>query len=84
MGLNGKLLRVIRNMYQAVKSCVKLCDNYSDFFDLSIGLRHAYYFSISGVQFKQYLFPDKYVHMATHIDTNTWKMDLKTSYLKLI
>jgi len=22
--------------------------------------------------------------MATHIDTNTWKMDLKTSYLKLI
>ena len=32
MGLNGKLLRVIRSMYQAVKSCVKLCDNYSDFF----------------------------------------------------
>jgi len=22
--------------------------------------------------------------MATHIDTNTWKMDWKTSYLKLI
>jgi len=22
--------------------------------------------------------------MATHIDTNTWKMDLKTSYLTLI
>jgi len=22
--------------------------------------------------------------MATHIDTNTWKMDQKTSYLKLI
>jgi len=21
--------------------------------------------------------------MATHIDTNTWKMDWKTSYLKL-
>jgi len=32
MGLNGKLLRAIRSMYQAVKSCVKLCDNYSDFF----------------------------------------------------
>jgi len=38
MGLNGKLLRIIRNMYQAVKSCVKLCDNYSD---LSIGLRQG-------------------------------------------
>ena len=34
--------------------------------------------------FKQYLFPNKYLHMATHIDTNTWKMDWKTSYLKLI
>jgi len=22
--------------------------------------------------------------MATHVDTNTWKMDWKTSYLKLI
>jgi len=22
--------------------------------------------------------------MATHIDTNTWKMDQKTSYLKLV
>jgi len=22
--------------------------------------------------------------MATHIDTNTWKMDWKTGYLKLI
>jgi len=22
--------------------------------------------------------------MATHIDTNTWKLDWKTSYLKLI
>ena len=39
MGLNGKLLRVIRNMYQAVKSCVKLCGNYSD--RLSIGLRQG-------------------------------------------
>ena len=38
MGLNGKLLRVIRNMYQAVKSCVKLCDNYSNLFYLSIKL----------------------------------------------
>ena len=36
------------------------------------------------LQFKQYLFPNKYLHMATHIDTNTWKMDWKTSYLKLI
>ena len=46
MGLNGKLLRVIRNMYQAVKSCVKLCDNYSDFVYLSIRLRECPFFSL--------------------------------------
>jgi len=27
------------------------------------------------VSLKQYLFPNKYLHMATHINTNTWKMD---------
>ena len=52
MGLNGKLLRVIRNMYQAVKSCVKLCDNYSDFFDLSIGLRQG---EISPIMFSLFV-----------------------------
>ena len=35
------------------------------------------------IMFKQNLFPNKYLHIATHIDTNTWKMDWKTSYLKL-
>jgi len=32
----------------------------------------AHYTTIS---LKQYLFPNKYLHMATHINTNTWKMD---------
>ena len=44
--------------------------------------KYALYFK--QFQFKQYLFPNKYLHMATHINTNTWKMDWKTSYLKLI
>jgi len=30
------------------------------------------------------LISNKYLHMATHIDTNTWKMDWKTSYLKYL
>jgi len=29
----------------------------------------------NNIEFKQYLFANKYLHMATHIDTNTWKMD---------
>ena len=37
------------------------------------------YISLNGTYF-----PNKYLHMATHIDTNTWKMDWKTSYLRLI
>lgn len=40
-GINGKLLRIVRNMYQSVKSCVKLCNNHSDFFELSLGLRQG-------------------------------------------
>ena len=39
--LNGKVLRIIRSMYQSVKSCVKLCNNYSDFFDIAVGLRQG-------------------------------------------
>ena len=47
---------------------------------------HVYSMNVTHkmLKFKQYLFPNKYLHMATHIDTNTWKMDQKTSYLKLI
>lgn len=42
LGLNGKILRIIRAMYQSVKSCIKLnCNTYTDFFDISIGLRQG-------------------------------------------
>jgi exonuclease III len=43
MGLNGKILRIIRSMYQSVKSCIRSCDNtsYSDFFDIAMGLRQG-------------------------------------------
>ena len=35
------MLRVIRDMYQKVKSCVKLCSNYSDYFQYAVGLRQG-------------------------------------------
>ena len=32
--LDGKMLRIIRSMYQSVKSCVRHCNTYSDYFIL--------------------------------------------------
>ena len=41
LGLNGKLLRIIRAMYDKVKCCVRHCNSYSDFFDISVGLKQG-------------------------------------------
>ena len=40
-GIQGKLLRIIRDMYSTVKSCVKNGNLLSDFFDYTIGLRQG-------------------------------------------
>lgn len=40
-GLGGKVLRIFRDMYMRVKSCVKHCESYSDFFECSVGLRQG-------------------------------------------
>ena len=40
MGIDGKCLQIFRYMYETVKSCVRHGNNtYSDFFEISIGLR---------------------------------------------
>ena len=41
MGINGKMLRIIRAMYDSVKCCVRHCGSYSDFFEVSIGLKQG-------------------------------------------
>ena len=40
-GINGKMLRIIRDMYSNLKSCVKICNTYSDFFEYTVGLRQG-------------------------------------------
>lgn len=40
-GIQGKILRILRDMYQKVKSCVKPCPLYSDYFDYASGLRQG-------------------------------------------
>ncbi len=39
IGIDGKILRIIRNMYQNVKSCVQQNSSYSNFFNCNIGVR---------------------------------------------
>lgn len=41
MGLDGKILVMFRSMYTVVKSCVKHCNTFSDFFNISVGLRQG-------------------------------------------
>lgn len=41
LGIEGKCLRVIRDMYSQVKNCVKHCDSYSEFFDCAVGLKQG-------------------------------------------
>ena len=41
MGINGKLLRIIRDMYDKVKSCVRHCNSFSYFFECTVGLRQG-------------------------------------------
>ena len=37
----GKFLKVVRGIYDQVKSCVKNCNNYSDFFEIAAGLKQG-------------------------------------------
>ena len=52
-GIDGKLLQIIRDMYNKVKSCVKTCNNYSEFFEYAIGLRQGEI--MSPIMFSLYL-----------------------------
>lgn len=40
-GIQGKILRIIKDMYQKVKSCVRSCNTYSDYFEYAVGLRQG-------------------------------------------
>ena len=78
LGINGKLLRVIRNMYQAVKSCVKLCDNYSNFFYLSKGLRQGE--TISPIMFSLFV-EDLEMYLQSRLDSGICLNDICLLFL---
>ena len=41
LGIKGKLLRIVRDMYNKVKSCVRNRNKISDFFEYGVGLRQG-------------------------------------------
>jgi len=41
VGMRGKMLRILKNMYETVESCVLLDDHYTEFFKLFVGLRQG-------------------------------------------
>ena len=41
IGINAKMLRIIKDMYNKVKTCVRGCNSYSDFFDCAVGLKQG-------------------------------------------
>ncbi len=41
LGVNGKILNMMRAIYTSVKSCVRHCDTYTELFDISLGLRQG-------------------------------------------
>ena len=40
-GVKGKILRIVKDMYDEIKSCVKHLNSYSDSFSYSVGLRQG-------------------------------------------
>ena len=41
LGINGKLLTIIRDMYNNVKTCVRNCNSLSDLFECAVGLKQG-------------------------------------------
>jgi len=41
LGINGKCLCIIKDIYRRVKSCVSSCNSYYEYFEYAIGLRQG-------------------------------------------
>ena len=41
IGVNLKMVRIVKNVYSNVKSCIRHCNTFSDFFDCAVGLRQG-------------------------------------------
>ena len=41
LGINGKMLKIFKDMYNQVKTCVRACNSYSEFFECAVGLKQG-------------------------------------------
>ena len=41
IGVNLKMVRIVKNVYSNVESCIRHCYTFSDFFDFAVGLRQG-------------------------------------------
>ena len=80
-GLNGKLLRIIRAMYDKVKCCVRPCNSYSDFFAISVGLKQGE--TLSPVLFSLFL-EDLELYLQSRPDSGLCLNDINTMLLLFV
>ena len=78
LGLNGKILRVVKDMYTKVKSCVRKGNSYSDFFDNYIGLMQGEI--ISPIMFALFL---EDLELSLH-DTNSTGVEFEDLMLVIL
>ena len=58
LGINGKFVYIIKDIYRKVKSCVRSCNSYSEYFEYAIGLRQGEI--MSPVVFPLHIFFNEY------------------------
>ena len=73
LGISGKMLRIIRSMYNIVKSCVKHCGQFSDLMDISIGLKQGE--NLSPIMFSLFL-EDLEIYLQGNVDSGLSLNDL--------
>ena len=78
LGVNGRMLRIIRALYDSVKCCIRHCDSYSDFFEVSVGLKQGE--TLSPILFSLFV-EDLEIYLQTRPDSGLCINDINIMLL---